>query len=496
MTRCPNILFWVAALIIMMSLVLVAGCSDDDPVSPGPLPDDGYLAVSPDSLMALWKTALTTMDSTMYGDLIDPDFRFRFSTGDLNEYQLLTEYMTGDEIVQTAWRMFSGEGLTNWLGKIVPGVTRISFPFMTQDTPWEILAAGENSRASARFTLQMFVERGSGVSTLAATGTFDFVAMSSDTVAADGSAVQYYRLLDMVEVDPVKDSGVVHTWGGVHLTYLTNEAPQAALEVTDIGGAPLLYRGDATGSHDPDSGFLPEPYRWQFETEGGWSEWSADPVAYHDYLTWGIKTVTVQVRDRWGAVAEASQEINVLGPDLVFPDTPEKLMENFQEVYEWRYFEGYRELMHPDFLTFLQDATIMEFPDVGTTLDYNEERRIHERMFSGEAVTDPNGDLVPGVVNISFTRFQQLETFTSSPPDDIIPDTEWAPYEVDFLFDRGQSFSYLRVQGTIRFYVSGRDSLHNGAIKQYYEMVGQVDLTNLPKGVEGINWGSVKALFR
>ena len=497
MIRYVKVLLPVAAMIVLGGLFLLAGCSDDDPVTPVHLPESGYLAVSPDSLMALWELALTSMDSTMYRDMYDPAFRFQFSAGDMNEFQLLTEYMTRDETVQTGWNMFSGREITNWQGAIVPGVSRISFPFLTQDTTWEIVAAGANTRASARFTFQMFVERGYGYPILAATGSFDFFAMSSDTVDADGTPTQYYQLFSMVEVDPVKELEVVNTWGGVHLTYLTNEGPEAALQVTDIGGTPLpLYHCDASGSRDTDSGLHPEPYQWQFETGDGWTDWSADPVTTHGYPAIGTKTITVRVRDRWGARDTASQDVNVLGPDLPFPDSADKLMANFQTVYESRYSPGYRELMHPDFLTILQQSTTEEFPDVGTTLDFNEERRIHDRMFSGEAVTDPDGIFVPGVSSIAFNRFRALDTWVVSPPNDIIPNAEWAPIEVDVMFDRGQSFSTLKVQGTIKFYVTSRDSLHEGRIKKYYEMIGQVDLTNLGKAVEGASWGSVKAMWR
>ena len=332
---------------------------------------------------------------------------------------------------------------------------------------------------------------------LAATGSFDFVAMSSDTVDGDGAATQYYRLISMAAVDPAKVLSEVNTWGGVHLTYLTNEGPEAALQVTDIGGTPLpLYRCDASGSRDTDSGLHPEPYQWQFETGGGWTEWSADPVTLHGYPAIGEKTITVRVRDRWGARATASQDVNVVGPELPFPDSADKLMNNFQTIYEIRYSHGYRELMHPDFLTILQQATTEEFPDVGTTLDFDQERRIHDRMFSGDALTDPNGDFIPGVAGIWFSRFRALDTWVVSPADDLFPNTEWAPFEVEFMFDRGQSFSTLKVNGTIKFYVTSRDSVHEGATKKFYQMVGQVDLTNLGKAVEGTSWGSVKALFR
>jgi hypothetical protein len=167
--------------------------------------------------------------------------------------------------------------------------------------------------------------------------------------------------------------------------------------------------------------------------------------------------------------------------ELPFPGSPDVLMQNFQTIYETRDFDEYQKIMHPDFLTILQDQTIQDFPDVGETLDVNEELRIHQRMFSGDPVTDPNGDLVPGVASISFSRFINLETWAVSPPTDIIPNAEWALYDVEFLFDRGQTFSTLKVEGTIKFYVTSRDSTHLGSDRQYYQMIGQVDLTSSGK---------------
>ena len=182
---------------------------------------------------------------------------------------------------------------------------------------------------------------------------------------------------------------------------------------------------------------------------------------------------------------------------LPFPGSPDVLMANFQTIYETMDIDEFRKIMHPDYLTILQEDTIDEFPDVGTTLDVNEELRIHERMFSGDSVTDPNGDFVPGVEGISFSQFRALDSWAVSPGDDIIPNAEWAPFEVDFLFNRGQEFSSLRVQGWIKFYVTSRDSLHEDVLRQYYQMLGQVDLTSGGgKVVENVLWGSAKAIYR
>jgi len=497
MSRYPSNLLPLAIFIILAGLFLISGCSDDDPVTPAPLPEVGYLATSPDSLMALWQTALTTLDSTMYRDMYDPDFKFHFSDGDMSEYQLLTDYMTRDETVQTGWNMFSGQEVTNWVGVNVFAVARIIFHEMTQVTDWEIVAAGSAPPvANARFTLQMAVERGFGVPTIAATGSYDFFAVARDTILEDGTATQYYRLIKMETVNPGKTGKVIHTWGGVHLTYMTDEAPHAALYVTDIGGSPLpVYMCDATGSIDTDSGLHPAPYRWQFEGGGAWNwtDWVEDSTITHSYPTTGDHTITVQVRDRWGLTDTAAYDASFRLP---FPGWPDQLMANFQTAYEFMDVDAYLEIMNPDFLTILQQETIDEFPDVGPTLDVTQEQRIHERMFSGESVTDPNGDLVPGVSGISFSRFRALDAWTFSPGEDPFPNTMWAPYEVEFLFDRGQGFSTLQVEGMIKFYVTSRDSLHEGSTRQYFQMIGQVDLTGGFKSVETTIWGSVKALWR
>ena len=199
----------------------------------------------------------------------------------------------------------------------------------------------------------------------------------------------------------------------------------------------------------------------------------------------------------------SEDEKSIAGPgpdplsDLPFPGSPDVVMQNFQTSYETRDFDEFKLIMAPEFETILQQSTVQDFPDVGETLDLTEELRIHERMFSWDPVTDPDGDLVPGIHGISFSRFINLETWADSAPTDPFPDSKWALYDVRFLFDRGQTFSTLKVEGTIKFYVTSRDSLHEDVLRQYYQMIGQVDLTSRNgKVVENVLWGSAKAIYR
>lgn len=165
---------------------------------------------------------------------------------------------------------------------------------------------------------------------------------------------------------------------------------------------------------------------------------------------------------------------------LEFPGDPATLMKNFQVIYEDRNIDWYRDMLHPDYQTILQEETQEAFPDVGETLDIDEELRIHERMFSGDDLTDPTtGALVPGVILISFGKLDPLDDWQVSPADDPIPNAQFTTYDVEFLFDRGQVHTSISVKGQIRFYVTSRDSFHEGADRQYYQMVGQVDLTKV-----------------
>lgn len=185
-------------------------------------------------------------------------------------------------------------------------------------------------------------------------------------------------------------------------------------------------------------------------------------------------------------------------PGLPFPDTPDKLMQNFQTVYETMDLAELTRLMDSAFVTFLQQSTINNYPDVGPTLDVQEETRLHERMFSKQDVTDPEGSLMPAIWDISFQTFARQGPWGESLPSDPIPNTTCARYDVVFLFDRGPIHSTLKVQGAVKFYVTHRDSVVSGVTKPYYQMSGQLDQTldQLGKGVESVAWGTIKAIFR
>ena len=186
----------------------------------------------------------------------------------------------------------------------------------------------------------------------------------------------------------------------------------------------------------------------------------------------------------------------VIPEPAIGPESADELVRQFVSAYEAMDVDQYQVLLDPDFLMILQEVTTEEFPSVGTSLDYLDEERIHTRMFSGELLSDPNGLIVPGVQDIEFTRIRALGVW--SPTDDVdrFPATEWAPFEVEILWDRGQSFWTSKVAGTVKIYARANEIEVGGTQKTYYTMAGMVDLTNLHKSSESSTWGGVKALFR
>jgi len=186
---------------------------------------------------------------------------------------------------------------------------------------------------------------------------------------------------------------------------------------------------------------------------------------------------------------------NIPDSSLLFPDTPEQLMANFQKIYETMDLDEYRLILDPAFVTFLQEGTQDDFPEVGVALDVTEENHLHERMFLGEPLHDANGDLLPAITQFALARFQPVVDWGESLPTDPIPNTLSALYDVEILVDRGQEFSTLFVSGSIRFYVTTAEGRMNGEPKTYYRLVGQTDSTQDNKAVRLIPWGSLKAWF-
>jgi hypothetical protein len=243
---------------------------------------------------------------------------------------------------------------------------------------------------------------------------------------------------------------------------------------------------------------------WHLAGPGGTSHTGTGDATLADLRT-GSYTVTWGGAQGYTAPANATlslgegQTITFSGAyavtGMIFPDTPDKLMQNFQAMYTSMNAAALAPLLHPQYAMILQQSTYLQFPSLGTTLDVAEEQRIHERMFSGHDVTDPDGDLIPGVEEIMFQVFQRQGAWTTSPPADQIPDTMYALFDVVILVDRGSGHTLLKTEGALKVYVAAADTVVGGQTLPYYRMRGLVDLTNDNKS-ESSTWGLIKALFR
>lgn len=179
---------------------------------------------------------------------------------------------------------------------------------------------------------------------------------------------------------------------------------------------------------------------------------------------------------------------------LPFAGSEVQLMENFRTVYESMDADLLATMLHPDHLFYLQPSTQEEYPDIGPVFDLAAELRIAERMFGGAPVIDPNGNLVAGVGVITFMLFVQQTAWVDTQANDVIANARTAIYDVIFLLDR-PGHSTLKPTGQMKFYAVSRDSLHEGVVQPYFELIGQQDFT-ASKNVENAVWGSVKAMFR
>lgn len=183
--------------------------------------------------------------------------------------------------------------------------------------------------------------------------------------------------------------------------------------------------------------------------------------------------------------------------DVIDPlDTESEVVQAFRTAYENRDFDRMRFLLHPDFFMPLPLETQWEFPDLGPDLDWTEETRIAERMFGGTPLSDPDGVLVPGISAISFDVLEQQGAWADTEPGSAFPDTRFALFDVIVSFNR-PGYSTLRIEGQLKFYVSGRDTVVADEERTFWMMIGQEDLTgNDLKSVATVNWSEIKAVYR
>ncbi len=181
---------------------------------------------------------------------------------------------------------------------------------------------------------------------------------------------------------------------------------------------------------------------------------------------------------------------------LPFPATPDQAAANLAATYEGRRLDHLNHLLTTDYVMPLQAQAANQYPDLGGTIERQEAMRIHERLFAGHDVTDPDGALVPAVLDIDFATFSRAGDWMPAVAGDPYPGAEAAPYNVMILLDRGGGLSLLKVVGTLRLHVVERDSVVAGATRSYFALRAITDLTSDDKSTESISLGRVLGLWR
>lgn len=477
---------WLTGLAILVALLLLVSCSDDDPVTPAPEPPGSSLPFpdTPEQLMANFAAAYETMDAEEIGYLLAPEFQLFLKDATVEEFPVLGPTLDRDDMAVFHGRMFAGESGRDAQGNLTNPISTIELMEPVQLTEWGPTLAGDHLPGvpSALFEVSLAFMR-AGDKTLRSEGQIRFFLSERDSLH-QGVVQSCFRLAGMADfTESAKDNENV-AYGSVLSLFRPEYSTGAVVVQCRPSGMSATWT--LTG---------PEGYFAQGEGDAVIPD--LDPGSY---------TIGWEEREGWAGPGgstgnlEADRALTFTGAyeeRWPFPDSPAQLMLNFRTAYETRDIALYRNLLDPDFLMLLKESTIFDFPELGSTLDAAEDQGIHEAMFAGSAGRDASGNLTNPVSSISTGSWVQLTNWTANMPPDPIPGGESALFDVAIDFNRAGDKT-LQVRGQVRFTVAAADSLHLGANRSHYRLSGLWDFTE-EKGAEDLvsaTFGSVKALWR
>jgi hypothetical protein len=185
-------------------------------------------------------------------------------------------------------------------------------------------------------------------------------------------------------------------------------------------------------------------------------------------------------------------------PPVITPPghaTPDHLVVALRQAYEDMDPGIYGGVLHADYTMLLSPETTQEFPQVGATLDRDAEMRIAMRMFAGLPVSDSDGNLVPGISNVSFQTLDPQGDWAEVPAGAPFAGSQAGLFDVVILCDR-PGYSTLKVEGQLQLFAAASDTTIGGQDFTYWQLSGMRDLTGyLVKDVATSSLGSVKAMF-
>ncbi len=171
-----------------------------------------------------------------------------------------------------------------------------------------------------------------------------------------------------------------------------------------------------------------------------------------------------------------------------WPDTREKLMENFEQAYVEMDIDEYDFILHDDFIFIFTDTEVWtRLQDIQSTTN----------MFSGEQGEYGDGWAVLGVQSIAVHTFNQIGVWErQEPTHPYFPDTDQGLFDVQIVFYLEGGEHTLTVSSEQLFYVKSEEvDDGEGGTRTRCFLAGQRDLGSGLKTNEDMTWGSVKALY-
>jgi len=466
------------------ALLLLAGCSDEEEINEPPAASAGSFPDTPDQLMVNFQSALSERDLAALQDVIHPDFKFLINQQDIEEFLLPTDHLNSFEVLVAADNMFSGEVILHPGGSITAAVSAITIDVFTPvDPAWTASEPDSPFPGAQRrlYDVHLEIER-PGNATLVVQGRQEFFVTSRDSVLGDGTARPFHQIWGQCDLITLNQSTEDETWGMALIPYYTNHPPMALFSYTPLTEGILnAFRFDASESFDPDSGLHTAPYRWRFASDQDFSVWSRDPIFDYTFPTPGQKNVHLQVRDRWGLIDTALQDLAV---GAVFPGTEDQLLANFLWSFRALDLEGYDGTLHHNFRFKFQGFDVERFDLPSHFLDRHEELEVAELTFAPES----------NIVAIRLEQFYNLMPWTDSPSHPDFPGSRRSVFFLEMSVERADT-NDLRIEGLQEFFTVSRDSvLPGGEVRPFFEMVGQIDQSNAHKMTELVSWGAFKVM--
>ncbi len=168
-------------------------------------------------------------------------------------------------------------------------------------------------------------------------------------------------------------------------------------------------------------------------------------------------------------------------PEYEFPDTKEKVLDNFKIAYEEMDINGYRDCLHPDFKFVFTTEDQVQFQIPNEYWERAEDLGAMERTFSGNSHTNDLGTQ-PGMQSISVSNWRIAGVWQQeSENHTYFPESYRGLYEILMIYRVVGGEHTLTIPTIQLFYVEPVEELQDdGTTRTRWYIIGQEDLGIIP----------------